>query len=267
MRLTGNTILITGGGSGIGLALGKAFARHGNQVVAAGRNPEKLKVADTNGLSTVRVDISDAASVQALAMTVLRKLPRTNVVIHNAALCKPQDFIDGGSEQIREETIATNFLGPMRLTDAILPHLLQQEQAAIMIVSSGLGFVPSARYPAYSATKAALHSYAQSLRFQLKDTAIEVIELVPPYVQTELGGPAQATDPYAMPLEGFVAEVFDILEQNPRVEEILVTRVHGHRFAAESGRESYEAFFRQYNSRFTFGSAPRETLSASVPER
>jgi uncharacterized oxidoreductase len=85
----------------------------------------------------------------------------------------------------------------MRLTDAILPHLLQQEQAAIMIVSSGLGFVPSALYPAYSATKAALHSYAQSLRFQLKHTASEVIELVPPYVQTEIGGAAQATDPHA----------------------------------------------------------------------
>jgi uncharacterized oxidoreductase len=153
MRLTGNTILITGGGSGIGLALGKTFAQHGNQVVAAGRSPEKLKVAETNGLSTVRVDISDATSIQALAMTVLRKFPRTNVVIHNAALCKPQDFIDGGGEQIREETIATNLLGPMRLTDAILPHLLQQEQAALMIVSSGLGFVPSARYPAYSANK------------------------------------------------------------------------------------------------------------------
>jgi uncharacterized oxidoreductase len=141
----------------------------------------------------------------------------------------------------------------MRLTNALLPHLLKQERAAIVMVSSGLGFVPSAQFPDYSATKAALHSYAQSLRFQLENTAIEVIELVPPYVQTELGGPAQATDPRAMPLTDFVSEVFEHLEHDPEAEEILVKRVHAHRFAAEGGRESYEAFFRQYNRRYTFG--------------
>jgi uncharacterized oxidoreductase len=254
MKLTGNTILITGGGSGIGLALGETFTQRGNHVIAAGRNAQKLKVAERNGLSTVQVDMSDPASIQALAMTVSTEFPRVNVVIHNAAICEPVDFTVQGHEQIREETVATNFLGPMRLTDALLPQLLKQEPATIMIVSSGLGFVPSALYPTYSATKAALHSYSQSLRFQLKHTAVDIIELVPPYVQTELGGPAQATDPHAMPLGDFVAEVFDILDRNPRVEEILVKRVHGHRFAAKGGPESYEAFFQHYNARFTFGS-------------
>src|SRR5258705_12177697 len=160
MTLIGNTILITGAGSGIGLALGKAFAERGNHVIAAGRNAQRLKVAEANGLSTVSVDMADATSIQALAPTVTREFPRINFVIHNAAICKPQDFIDAGDGQIREETVATNLLGPMRLTDALLPHLLRQERATIMIITSGLGFVPSARYPAYSATKAALHSYA-----------------------------------------------------------------------------------------------------------
>ena len=257
MNATGNTILITGGGSGIGLALGEAFAARGNHVIAAGRNPEKLKTAKRSGLSTLDVDMSDAESVRVLAATVSTKFPRTNVVIHNAAISKPQDFIVGGHENVREETVATNLLGPMRLTDALLPHLLKQDQAAIMIVSSGLGFVPSARYPIYSATKAALHSYSQTLRVQLKHTAVHVIELVPPYVQTELGGLAQATDPRAMPLREFVAEVFDILEHNSETEEILVSRVLPHRFAAESGRANYDAFFQQYNGPFTFGDAPQ----------
>src|SRR5437667_1845370 len=181
MKLTGNTILITGGGSGIGLALGEAFAARGNHVIAAGRHAEKLRVAEANGLSIVRADMSNRESIQALATTLTTDFPRTNVVIHNAAICKPQDFIVGGHDQLREEAVATNLLGPMRLTDALLPHLLNQEQATIIIVSSGLGFVPSALYPTYSATKAALHSYSQSLRFQLQHTAIQVIELLPPY--------------------------------------------------------------------------------------
>jgi uncharacterized oxidoreductase len=128
MKLTGNTILITGGGSGIGLALGETFAQRGNHVIAAGRNAQKLKVAERNGLSTVQVDMSDPASIHALAMTVSTEFPRVNVVIHNAAICEPVDFTMQGHEQIREETVATNFLGPMRLTDALLPQLLKQEQ-------------------------------------------------------------------------------------------------------------------------------------------
>jgi len=263
MKLTGNTILITGGGSGIGLALGEAFVQRGNDVIAAGRNPQKLSVAESHGLSTVQVDMSNPASIEALATTVRMEFPRVNVVIHNAAICQPVGFTVQGHEWIREETVATNLLGPMRLTDALLPHLLHQEQATIIIVSSGLGFVPSARYPTYSATKAALHSYAQSLRIQLKHTAIDVIELVPPYVQTELGGPAQATDPHAMPLGDFISEVFDILDHNPRVEEILVKRVQAHRFAAESGSENYDVFFQHYNEQFTFGGTCRSKWKES----
>jgi len=137
----------------------------------------------------------------------------------------------------------------MKLTTALMPHLLRQHSGAVVIISSGLAFVPSAFVPTYSATKAALHSYAQSLRFQLRQTSIQVIEIAPPYVQTELGGKSQANDPNAMPLKDFISEALQILSSDPHVEEVLVKRVLPHRYAAERGREYYAAFFDKYHSR------------------
>jgi uncharacterized oxidoreductase len=249
MNMTGNTILITGAGSGIGLALAEEFARMDNQVIVAARSPEKLKAAEQRGLVTIPADVSDSGSIQALATRVIQVFPKTNVVVHNAAVSKREDLVQGGDSKLQEETVATNLLGPMRLTNALMPHLLKQRSAAILIVSSGLAFVPSAFVPAYSATKAALHSYAQSLRFQLRQTSIQVIEIAPPYVQTELGGKSQATDPNAVPLKDFIAEALQILSGDPHAEEVLVKRVLPHRYAAERGREHYAAFFEQYNSR------------------
>ena len=127
--------------------------------------------------------------------------------------------------------MATNLLGPLRLTAALLPHLLGQPQATVMTVSSGLAFVPIALAPTYCATKAAIHSWSQTLRYQLRNTNVEVLELAPPYVQTELLGPAQKTDPRAMPLDAFIAEVMTILETKPDATEILVERVKPQRFA------------------------------------
>jgi uncharacterized oxidoreductase len=249
MKLNGNTILITGGGSGIGLALAEEFSRMDNRVIVAGRTPEKLRVAEKKGFKTFSVDMSNPASIHALAEKVTQEFPRLNVVIHNAGIAKAENLIQGGNSKVQEEIVLTNFLGPMRLTDALLPHLLKQSSATIMTVSSGLAFVPNASNPTYSATKAALHSYSQSLRFQLKDTSVKVIEIAPPYVQTCLGGEFQATDPNAMPLKDFSSEVMQILKSDPHVEEVLVMRVHPHRFAAEKGRVAYEAFFKQYNQR------------------
>jgi len=248
MKLTGNTILITGGGSGIGLTLAEALVERDNEVIIAARSLDKLQAAQDRGLQIIRADVSDAESVRSLATTVVEKYPSTNVVVHNAAICKREDLVAGGNAQVREHTVATNVLGPMRLTEALLPHLLKQPAAAVLIVTSGLAFVPAALYPTYSATKAALHSYSQSLRFQLRNTSVRVIEIVPPYVQTELGGPAQATDPNAMPLQEFVDEALAILKSAPSVDEVLAKRVHAHRFAAERGQAAYEAFFRQYNA-------------------
>jgi len=249
MNVTGNTILITGAGSGIGLALAEEFVALDNKVIVAARSPGKCDAAERRGLKTIVADVSDSASIQALAIRVMQEFPKTNVLVHNAAISKREDLVQGGDSKLQEETVATNLLGPMRLTNALMPHLLKQRSAAILIVSSGLAFVPSAFVPTYSATKAALHSYAQSLRFQLRDTPIRVIEIPPPYVQTELGGRSQATDPDAMPLRDFISEVMQILKSDPHVEEVLVKRVLPHRYAAEHGRENYDAFFEKYHSR------------------
>jgi len=249
MNVTGNTILITGAGSGIGLALAEEFVALDNKVIVAARSPGKCDAAERRGLKTIVADVSDSASIQALAIRVMQEFPKTNVLVHNAAISKREDLVQGGDSKLQEETVATNLLGPMRLTNALMPHLLKQRSAAILIVSSGLAFVPSAFVPTYSATKAALHSYAQSLRFQLRQTSIQVIEIAPPYVQTELGGRSQATDPNAMPVRDFISEVMEILKSDPHVEEVLVKRVLPHRYAAEHGRENYDAFFEKYHSR------------------
>jgi uncharacterized oxidoreductase len=250
MKLTGNTILITGAGSGIGLAMAEEFKKLGNEVIVAARSVEKLEAAAQKGLKGELGDVSDAASIKELAKNVIEKYPALNVVIHNAGISRPENLRAGGDEAGAEAIIATNILGPMRLTNALLPHLLKQEDAVVMTVSSGLGFAPLALAPTYSASKAAIHSYTESLRYQLKGTSVQVIELPPPYVQTGLSGEFQKTDPYAMPLDEFTAEVFKLLKENPESNEILVERVREMRFAAEKGYEGYQAYFNGFNDLF-----------------
>ncbi len=251
MRLTGNTILITGGGSGIGLGLAEQFAKLDNQVIIAGRSKSKLTEAKQKGFATFPVDMTSVESIQSLAKEVIRTYPRLNVVIQNAGVMKPEDLLSGGNTSVREETISTNLLGPMRLNEALLPHFLKQDYAAIMTVTSGLAFLPLALAPTYCATKAAIHSYTESLRYQLQDTSIEVIELPPPYVQTHLGGEYQANDPMAMPLKDFITEVMQILKDQPKAKEILVGKVLGLRFAADGGKEKYDTAFKSYNDMIT----------------
>lgn len=255
MKMTGNTILITGGGSGIGLALAEQFAKLDNQVIVAARSLEKLEIAAQNGFKTETADMSDMASIQNLARRAVKNYPTLNVVIHNAGISRIENFLEGVEAKIEEEIVATNLLGPMRLTNALLPHLLKQVSAVIMTVSSGLAFLPNAQAPTYSATKAAIHSYTQSLRYQLKDTAVEVIELPPPYVQTSLSGDYQLNDPHAMPLAEFVSEVMQALNEQPWVREILVNRVRELRFSAEGGEENYQALFEKYNDRIAAAQA------------
>jgi uncharacterized oxidoreductase len=120
-----------------------------------------------------------------------------------------------------------------------------QPDAAVLTVSSGLAFVPMALTPTYCATKAAIHSYTQALRYQLQDTNVQVIELVPPFTQTELQGPEQATNPHAMPLADYIAETVGILEREPTAVEVLVERVKPQRFA--EARNEYDQFFKRFN--------------------
>ena len=247
MKMTGNTILITGGGSGIGLALAEEFLKLGNQVIVAGRTKEKLKVAQDKGLKTLTVDMRDAASIEMLAQVATKEFPSLNVVIHNAGIMKNESLKLGGTKNIQDETIETNLLGPMRLTDALMTHFLKQKSATIMTVTSGLAFLPLSMTPTYCATKAAVHSYTESLRYQLKDTSVEVLELAPPYVQTMLMGERQKNDPHAMPLPEFIAEVMQILKDQPDAKEILVKRVLPLRTSQYKGAEAYQAFFTQFN--------------------
>jgi len=246
MKMTGNTMLITGGGSGIGRGLAEAFHALGNQVIIAGRRKEALDAttAANPGMKSATLDIENAASIRAFAAKLTADYPELNVVIQNAGIMRvenlkaqPEGLADA------ESIIATNLLGPVRLTAALLPVLQKQSSSAIMTVTSGLAFVPLAPTPTYCATKAAIHSYTQSLRYQLRGTTTEVLELIPPYVQTDLLN--GASDPRAMPLGAYIAEVMAILKAEPTATEICVENVKRLRFAAESGH--YDAVFNGLN--------------------
>jgi len=251
MKTTHNTILITGGGSGIGRGLAEAFHRLGNQVIIAGRGQKSLDetIAANPGMKSVALDVSDPKSIQSFVARVTNDYPSLNVLINKAGIMRPENFLEASNDMsTAEKTVTTNLLGPIRLTAALLPLLRKQPRATIMTVSSGLAFVPFAVTPTYCATKAAIHSYTQSLRYQLKGTKVEVIELIPPYVQTTLMGDQQADDPRAMPLDEFIDEAMSILKSQPDVKEICVEKVYPLRFSAEQGQQKYEEFFEQFNA-------------------
>jgi uncharacterized oxidoreductase len=236
MNLIGNTILITGGGSGIGLALAQQFHQRGNQVIVAGRRKANLDaaIAANPGMKSIVLDTADAASIASAVPRLIAEFPTLNAVLNNAGIMRPE-MLTQGEVPDTEAIVATNLLGPIRLTAALMPHLLKQPSAAILNVSSGLAFVPLAFTPTYCATKAAIHSYTQSLRYQLKDTAIKVIEIIPPWVATELMGETP-TDPRAMPLDAFIAETMQILATD--ADENCVQNVLRLRNAAASGNEA-----------------------------
>jgi uncharacterized oxidoreductase len=247
MKMTDNTILITGGGSGIGKALAKAFDAQGNKVIIAGRRKEMLDavVVTLPNIEAVTLDIGDVDSINNFVTYVEAQYPNLNTIIHNAGMMQ-EEIIGENDIKIAEETIAVNLLGPIRLNSKLLPILRKQSSGTIMTVSSGLAFVPRASHPTYCATKAAIHSYTQSLRYQLEDSNLQVIELIPPYVQTQLTGLKQATDTRAMPLTDFIDEVLNILANKPDIEEVCVERVHPQRYAEADG--NYVEFFKMYNN-------------------
>jgi len=250
MNLTGNTILITGGASGIGRGLAESFHALGNQVIIAGRRQHALDetTAANPGMKSIQLDMANPAAIREFAARVVADFSGLNVLINNAGIMRAEKLLAQHPNLADAESIVTtNLLGPIRLIAALLPHLEKQPHATIMNVSSGLAFLPLAVTPTYCATKAAIHSYTLALRYQLRKSSVEVLELIPPYVQTDLMNGAE--DARAMPLKQFLAEVMEILKQQPTPPEICVENVKRLRFAAESG--NFDKIFNGLNAAMT----------------
>jgi uncharacterized oxidoreductase len=219
MKMHSNTILITGGTSGIGKGLAEAFHKLGNQVIITGRRKDRLRsiTAANPGMRYFPLDVADPASVRATARHIVEEFPGLNCAFNNAGIQNRHDFASDrpiDDDAVLAE-IQTNLLGLIRVTAEFLPQLKTQRDAVLLNVSSGLAFVPMAVFPVYCATKAAVHSFTLALRQQLRGSSIQVIELIPPYVATELGGPSKPAAPGAlrqMPLETFIAETMVELE-------------------------------------------------------
>jgi uncharacterized oxidoreductase len=242
MKLTGNTIFITGGGSGIGRGLAEALHERGNQVIIAGRRAGHLiEVARANpGVQWVELDIENPASISAVAGKLIAEYPKLNVLINNAGVMQIDDASMAIDEKLLVTTLTTNVMGPIRMIGALIEQLKRQKNAAVINNTSGLAFVPLAMTAVYSATKAALHSYTLSLRYKLKGTSVKVLEIAPPWVQTDLLG--SNNEPRAMPLPAFIEETMRVLGTDE--EEILVERVKPLRNNVGPGEA---AFVNQFN--------------------
>lgn len=235
MKTTGNTIFIPGGTSGIGLGLAERFYSAGNKVIVAGRRVELLEkiTAEHPGMESLAIDTSDASSIGAAFDEVTRRFPDLNVIITMAGIMKSEDLTDPAHLETSESVVTTNLLGPIRLLTHFIPFLLKASDPVIMNVSSGLAFVPLPATPTYCATKAGIHAYTEALRVQLAATPVQVMELVPPAVQTDLFGMADSDG--AMPLADYLDEVMGNIAGQPDAKEILVKNVEPLRYAAARG--------------------------------
>lgn len=188
MDLSDNTILITGGATGIGLELARQLLDLGNEIIICGRREEKLSEAKKNfpRLHTYACDLSKRDERITFVNTVIADFPRLNILINNAGIQNQFDLTSEISSEDIENEIATNLIAPIHLSSLFISHLPGKNNSAIINVTSGLGFVPLAIVPVYCSTKAALHSYTMSLRHQLKETSIKVFEIAPPTVDTNL---------------------------------------------------------------------------------
>ena len=223
MKITGNTIFITGGGSGIGRGLAEALHKLGNKVIISGRRKGHLDAttAANPGMQSVELDIEDPASIASVTSKLIQDYPKLNVLINNAGIMEFDDASGHVSEELLTSTVTTNIMGPIRVTSALIEHLKQQEDATVVYNTSILAFVPLALTAVYSATKAALHSYVLSQRYMLKKSSVRVIEIAPPWVQTDLLNSNE--EPRAMPLADFIRETIEALSVD--TDEALVKSV------------------------------------------
>lgn len=237
MDITGNTVFIPGATSGIGLALAVALHERGNTVVVGGRRTELLEriAAEHPGIDTVRIDTADPESIRSAAAEVLAAHPDLNVLIAMAGIMQVEDWhTASGFLDSAEAIVTTNVLGPIRLIAAFVEHLQTRPDATIVTVSSGLAFAPLKVTPSYNASKAAIHMLSESIRLQLADTSVKIVELEPPSVATDLM-PGQRESSFAMPLDEFVAEVMQLIETQPEAKELQVERVKFLRYGEARG--------------------------------
>lgn len=246
MNITGNTIFIPGATSGIGLALALRLQAAGNTVVVGGRRADVLdNLATQHGLSTVVIDTTDAGSVSAARDLVLTQYPDLDVLIAMAGIMTKEDVHTAGFLADAERIVATNIVGPLRLISAFIEHLQTRPNAALITVSSGLAHTPLAPFPTYNGSKAFIHQFTETIRLQLTGTAVQVIEICPPAVRTELIPGGSQVEQF-LPLDTFIDEVMTLLETKPDAREILVEAVHFLRFAEAEGR--YDASVAALNS-------------------
>jgi uncharacterized oxidoreductase len=236
MQKQGNTILITGGGSGIGRALAHRWHDRGNMVIVVGRKAGPLDetMEGRPGMASYVLDIGDPMAIDAVAQRIVEDHPDLNVLVNNAGASFGEDPTTARDLSDAEAMVTTNLLGPIRVINAFIDHLKTKQGAAIVNVSSGLAFVPYASSPTYSATKAAVHSYTASLRALLAGS-VEVIEIIPPQVATDLT-PTLKDSPYSVPLDAFADEVISLFDQQPSSGEIIVESVKPFRFAEREGQ-------------------------------
>lgn len=244
MHMTDNTILITGGASGIGRGLAEAFHKLGNTVIVAGRRKALLDaVVEANpGMHAVELDIADPASIKQVAARLTRDFPTLNVLVNNAGIMPFDDAAGVIDEDTMLSTVTTNLLGPIRMSSALLGHLKQQPRATIVNNTSVLAYVPLAATAVYSATKAALHSYTLSQRFMLLDTSVTVQEIAPPWVNTDLIH--KGDDPRAMPLDAFIGQTMAGLATGK--EEVVVESAQPMRDNAGPGEHKLINEFNAY---------------------
>lgn len=243
MQLTQNTIFITGGTSGIGRALAVAFHDLGNKVIIAGRRQALLDeiAAAHPGIEGIQLDIADAQDIDRVAKTLIAKYPALNVLINNAGIMPFDDPSSTIDDAVSQRILETNLLGPIRLTSALIGHLKAQPRATIIHNTSMLAYVPIASNAVYSASKAALHSYALSQRFMLRDTNVTVQEIAPPWVDTDLI--KKSGDPRAMPLDAFIAETMQKLASD--APEVLVDAIRDLRDNPGSNEHPFVNAFNQ----------------------
>jgi len=246
MELGGNTILITGGASGIGSALAERFLQAGSRVVVCGRREEKLREAQARcpGLAIRVCDLAEEGERVALVRWATTAFPRLNLLINNAGVQRRVQLHAPEEWGETRQEIAINLEAPIHLCRLFIPHLLAQERPAIVNITSGLAFSPLAAVPVYCATKAALRSFTLSLRHQLARTPIRVVEVVPPAVNTDLGGPGLHT--FGVPVTEFADHV------TARLSEGALEIPYG--FSAEASRASREeldAIFARMNQPVT----------------